>query len=131
MARVSSIAQAVRDLAGGKDQFEVEAASVRALLAELEPLRLEPDLVRDGEPSRWNSAADKRWIPIRPELVAEVAYDQMEKGRFRHTVKFLRWRPAPITSVAALVRAVGCTRHSGPGRCGAQAAHSTLTGQKV
>lgn len=36
MARVSSIAQAVRDLAGGQDQFEVEAASVRALLAELE-----------------------------------------------------------------------------------------------
>ena len=29
-------------------------------------------------PSRWNSAADKRWIPVRPEKVAEVAYDQME-----------------------------------------------------
>ena len=43
----------------------------------------------------------KRWIPIRPERVAEVAYDQMEGGqtngagwqRFRHTVRFLRWRP--------------------------------------
>ncbi len=33
------------------------------------------------------------WIPIRPELVAEFAYDQMENQRFRHTVKFLRWRP--------------------------------------
>lgn len=62
-----------------------------ALLAELEPLRLGD--VRDGEPSRWNSAADKQWVPIRPERVAEVAYDQMEGDRFRHTVKLVRWRP--------------------------------------
>jgi ATP-dependent DNA ligase len=66
------------------------------LLAELEPLR-EGDEMRDGDPSRWNSAADKRWIPIRPEKVCEVAYDQMEGNtgarRFRHAVKFRRWRP--------------------------------------
>ncbi|WP_372481285.1 ATP-dependent DNA ligase [Mycolicibacterium lacusdiani] len=67
------------------------------MLAELEPLR-EGDQVHDGEPSRWNSAADKRWIPIRPEKVCEVAYDQMEGAgsageRFRHAVKFVRWRP--------------------------------------
>lgn len=64
-----------------------------ALLADLAPLRKDDDLVYDGEPSRWNSAADKRWIPTRPERVAEVAYDQMEGQRFRHTVRFLRWRP--------------------------------------
>lgn len=63
------------------------------LMAELEPLRQGDDVVLDGEPSRWNSAADKRWIPIRPEKVAEVAYDQMEGSRFRHTVRFIRWRP--------------------------------------
>ncbi|MEO3760032.1 ATP-dependent DNA ligase [Mycobacterium sp. B14F4] len=67
------------------------------LLAELEPLR-EGDEVREGDPSRWNSAADKRWIQIRPEKVCEVAYDQMEGNtvhgqRFRHAVKFRRWRP--------------------------------------
>jgi ATP-dependent DNA ligase len=67
------------------------------LLAELEPLR-EGGEMREGDPSRWNSAADKRWIPIRPERVAEVAYDQMEGNsvqgrRFRHAVKFRRWRP--------------------------------------
>lgn len=77
------------------------------LLADLEPLR-EGDEVREGDPSRWNSAADKRWIPVRPERVCEVAYDQMEGSaghgaglpatsghgqRFRHAVKFLRWRP--------------------------------------
>ncbi len=67
------------------------------LLADLEPLR-KGDEVLDGEPSRWNSAADKRWIPVRPEKVCEVAYDQMEGNtvhgqRFRHAVKFIRWRP--------------------------------------
>ena len=67
------------------------------LLADLAPLR-EGDEVRDGDPSRWNSAADKRWIPVRPEKVCEVAYDQMEGNtvhgkRFRHAVKFVRWRP--------------------------------------
>ena len=35
---------------------------------------------------------------MRPEKVCEVAYDQMEGNsehgqRFRHAVKFLRWRP--------------------------------------
>jgi ATP-dependent DNA ligase len=86
--------------ADGELQMVGGAASFTAkdrikLLAELEPLR-EGDQVNDGEASRWNSAADKRWIPIRPEKVAEVAYDQMEGGaeqRFRHAVKFVRWRP--------------------------------------
>lgn len=87
-------------MVGGAASFTVTARA--ELLAELEPLRKADDLVYDGEPSRWNAAADKRWIPIRPEKVAEVAYDQMEGGassqggrwqRFRHTVKFLRWRP--------------------------------------
>lgn len=62
------------------------------LLADLEPLR-EGDQPVDGEASRWNSAADKRWIPVRAEKVCEVAYDQMEGQRFRHAVKFVRWRP--------------------------------------
>jgi len=79
---------------GGAASFSVKDRVT--LLAELEPLR-DGD-VRDGDPSRWNSAADKRWIPVRPEKVAEVAYDQMEGNgqsdrRFRHAVKFVRWRP--------------------------------------
>jgi ATP-dependent DNA ligase len=33
-------------------------------------------------------------VPLRPERVAEVAYDHMENGvRFRHTARFRRWRP--------------------------------------
>ncbi|HEV7421469.1 MAG TPA: ATP-dependent DNA ligase, partial [Mycobacterium sp.] len=61
---------------GGAASFSVKDRI--KLLADLEPLRKADDLVYDGEPSRWNSAADKRWIPVRPEKVAEVAYDQME-----------------------------------------------------
>ena len=30
---------------------------------------------------------------LRPDLVAEVAYDAMEGDRFRHTAQFVRWRP--------------------------------------
>ncbi|WOC12008.1 ATP-dependent DNA ligase [Gordonia sp. MP11Mi] len=58
-----------------------------------EPMRLDPDNVAQGEVSRWRAAGSGEWIPIRPALVVEVAYDQMENGRFRHTVRFLRWRP--------------------------------------
>ncbi len=81
-------------MVGGAASFT--AAQRRKLLAELEPLRIGHDIVYEGEPSRWNTGrdkADKRWVPIRPERVAEVAYDQMEGDRFRHTVKLLRWRP--------------------------------------
>jgi len=98
-------------MVGGAASFTVKARS--ALLADLEPLRLGENVVNNGEASRWNSVADKRWIPVRPEKVAEVAYDQMEgdmhgpgalprerevppparRGRFRHTVRFVRWRP--------------------------------------
>ncbi|MFY9335414.1 MAG: ATP-dependent DNA ligase [Mycobacterium sp.] len=80
-------------MVGGAASFST-ADRIR-LLAELEPLR--DGEMKDGDPSRWNSAADKRWTPIRPERVAEVAYDQMEGNsgwrRFRHTVRFVRWRP--------------------------------------
>lgn len=43
--------------------------------------------------SRWNAKKDLSFIPLRPELVIEVAYDQMEGDRFRHTAQFRRWRP--------------------------------------
>ncbi|MGH3097092.1 MAG: ATP-dependent DNA ligase [Streptosporangiales bacterium] len=45
-----------------------------------------------GGPSRWSGGKDLSWIPLRPELVCEVAYDQMEGDRFRHTARFRRWR---------------------------------------
>jgi ATP-dependent DNA ligase len=46
-----------------------------------------------GGPSRWNNGAASEWVPLRPELVVEVVYDQVTAGRFRHGTKLLRWRP--------------------------------------
>ncbi|MGW2741571.1 ATP-dependent DNA ligase [Streptomyces sp. NPDC001450] len=80
------------------------------LVEELEPLRMDDvtghpwaawgdeaahETARlPGAPSRWSGKKDLSWVPIRPERVAEVAYDHMENGaRFRHTARFRRWRP--------------------------------------
>jgi ATP-dependent DNA ligase len=46
-----------------------------------------------GGQSRWSQGKDLSWEPLRPELVAEVAYDHMQGNRFRHTAQFRRWRP--------------------------------------
>ncbi len=43
--------------------------------------------------SRWNSGKDLSFVPLRPELVAEVAYDHMEGARFRHTAQLRHFRP--------------------------------------
>lgn len=54
----------------------------------------EPDGHRHpGVGSRWSAGKDLSWQPLRPELVAEVAYDHMQGSRFRHTAQFRRWRP--------------------------------------
>jgi ATP-dependent DNA ligase len=45
-----------------------------------------------GTPNRWNAGKDMSFEPLRPERVIEVAYDQMEGARFRHTAQFRRWR---------------------------------------
>jgi ATP-dependent DNA ligase len=45
-----------------------------------------------GGQSRWSQGKDLSWEPLRPELVAEVAYDHMQGSRFRHTAQFRRWR---------------------------------------
>ena len=45
-----------------------------------------------GGPSRWNAGKDLSWEPLRPELVAEVAYEHMQGDRFRHLAHWRRWR---------------------------------------
>jgi len=45
-----------------------------------------------GGQSRWSQGKDLSWEPLRPELVVEVAYDHMQRNRFRHTAQFRRWR---------------------------------------
>jgi len=46
-----------------------------------------------GAPSRWNASKDLGWEPVRIERVAEVAYEHLQGDRFRHTARFVRWRP--------------------------------------
>ena len=50
-----------------------------------------PDRV-PGTQSRWSQGKDLSFVPLRPELVVEVAYDHMQGSRFRHTAQFRRWR---------------------------------------
>jgi ATP-dependent DNA ligase len=45
-----------------------------------------------GGQSRWSHGKDLSWGPLRPELVAEVAYEHMQGTRFRHMAHFRRWR---------------------------------------
>jgi ATP-dependent DNA ligase len=46
-----------------------------------------------GAPSRWSGQKDAGWVPLRPERVAEVEYNQLTEGRLRHPAKLVRWRP--------------------------------------
>nr|WP_298989211.1 ATP-dependent DNA ligase [uncultured Pseudokineococcus sp.] len=80
---------------GGASAFT--AARRRELVDELAP-HVERD--EDGEPvrgagerNRFSASRDGSFVVVRPELVCEVGYDQLENGRFRHVVRFLRWRP--------------------------------------
>ncbi len=45
-----------------------------------------------GSPNRWRSGAEA-WVPLAGAPVAEVAYDAVLSGRFRHSTRLLRWRP--------------------------------------
>ena len=66
-----------------------------ALTKRLEALIEPPGFTGDapGGPSRWATERSTEWQPLRPELVAEVRYDHVTGGRFRHGTRFLRWRP--------------------------------------
>jgi ATP-dependent DNA ligase len=67
-----------------------------ALTAELEALR---DVGggftgrSPGGPSRWSTERSSVWEALRPELVVEVAFDQVSDGRFRHGTRLVRRRP--------------------------------------
>lgn len=67
------------------------------LIDELAPLVERDDsgeIVRgETERSRFSGGKDVSFVRLRPALVAEVRYDQMEGARFRHTAQFFRWRP--------------------------------------
>jgi len=46
-----------------------------------------------GGVSRWNAQKDLSWEPLRIELVAEVRYEHVQSGRFRHGGRLVRFRP--------------------------------------
>ncbi len=87
------------------------AARRRELVAELAPLReraLDDHPWREwadaqaqaaasgkmpGGVSRWNAQKDLSWEALRPELVAEVRYEHVLGGRFRHGGRLVRFRP--------------------------------------
>ena len=80
---------------GGVSAFS--DARRQALVDELAPYveRDESGAALSGQTdrSRFASSKDVSFVRLRPELVMEVRYDQLEGLRFRHTVQFERWRP--------------------------------------
>jgi ATP-dependent DNA ligase len=81
----------------------------RELLEELAPLRVSLSghpwehgfLTGGGATGRLAGAAGRwtpgemalDWVPLAPERVCEVAYDQLDRQRLRHPARFRRWRP--------------------------------------
>ncbi|HHU38845.1 MAG TPA: ATP-dependent DNA ligase [Propionibacterium sp.] len=69
--------------------------AVRTQLADvLAPLVLEgAEAEAAPRPNELTRTGVREFVPVRPELVVEVAFDQLEGRRFRHAVQFVRWRP--------------------------------------
>lgn len=60
----------------------------------LEPLLLPADEAADApRPSAITRLGPRDFVPLRPVLVVEVQYDQLEGKRFRNAATFVRWRP--------------------------------------
>jgi ATP-dependent DNA ligase len=94
----------VLNYVGGSSAFTMKRRE--ALIGELAPYLLEEgqphpwlDVPEDDEHRRpgtlhrWNAGKDTSFVPLRPELVCEVRYDQLQADRFRHNARFVRWRP--------------------------------------
>jgi ATP-dependent DNA ligase len=73
-----------------------DAQTRRDLVAVLEEHRGGPTVEVPNSPeyrSRWNADKDLSFEPLKPELVAEVSFDQVTGDRIRHGARFVRWRP--------------------------------------
>jgi ATP-dependent DNA ligase len=46
-----------------------------------------------GGQSRWNAKKDLSFTLLPAVRVAEVAFERVDHGRFRHSARFVRWRP--------------------------------------
>jgi ATP-dependent DNA ligase len=68
----------------------IRPAEKRALRKRLAPY--ETGERGSADPSRWKSDKELEWIALRPELVVEIAWEQVSGRRIRHGTKLLRWR---------------------------------------
>jgi ATP-dependent DNA ligase len=46
-----------------------------------------------GAGGRWLPGMTQDWVPLAPTRVVEVAYDRVDRLRFRHPARWRRWRP--------------------------------------
>lgn len=110
---VGSLLLGLYDEAGRLDHVGftsgIADAEKPTLTERLEALIEAPGFTGDapGGPSRWANARSAEWQPLRPELVAEIRYDHVTGGRFRHGTRFLRWLPdkAPRQCTSAQMEA--------------------------
>ena len=79
---------------GGVDYVGSCAVGAKAqgeIAAKVLPLLDEKSDERFSEPNRWGSG-ELEETPVRQELVVEVRFDKLEKRRFRHGTKLIRFR---------------------------------------
>ena len=69
---------------GAKNQAEIQALVL--------PLVDSKSDRRFSEPNRWGTG-ELEETPLEPKLVVEVRFDKLEKRRFRHGTRLLRFRP--------------------------------------
>ena len=93
-----------RDRAALLEQF--------ARLRSADSFGAEGEVRRPGAESRWSAGKDLSWVPVEPGVVAEVSYDQLTGGRFRHATRFERWRPDKDAAACTLDQ---LERPTGPG----------------
>jgi ATP-dependent DNA ligase len=70
----------------------VAASRHKTVLEQIEPLLAGAPERGFYEPNRWGTGGLEE-SALRPELVVEVRYDKVERHRFRHGTRFLRFRP--------------------------------------
>jgi ATP-dependent DNA ligase len=62
------------------------------IAAKVLPLLDEKNDRNFSEPNRWGTG-ELEQVALKPELVVEVRYDKLEKHRFRHGTRLIRFRP--------------------------------------
>jgi ATP-dependent DNA ligase len=69
----------------------VPAKNEAEIRARVEPLLKDAPERRFSEPSRWGTG-ELEEAALRPELVVEIRFDKLERHRFRHGTRLLRFR---------------------------------------